>query len=110
MSSLDNQLKAAENEWLAGWKSGPKRTRWTELPLQVDDPAPNFELSDSNKKSRQLSGFWENKPALIIFWRHYGCSCGMERAHYLQQEYDDYIEGGADVVIIGQGEPEPAVD
>jgi hypothetical protein len=78
MSSLDNQLKAAENEWLAGWKSGPN--------------------------------FWENKPALIIFWRHYGCSCGMERAHYLQQEYDDYIEGGADVVIIGQGEPEPAVD
>ena len=46
MSTLKNQMKAAENEWLAGWKSGPIRTRWTELPLQVDDPAPNFELYD----------------------------------------------------------------
>jgi peroxiredoxin len=106
MSSLDDQMKAAENEWLAGWKSGPIRTRWTELPLQVDDPAPNFQLPDSNGKPRQLNRYWENKPALIIFWRHYGCSCGMERAHYLQQEFDDYIEGGAAVVIIGQGEPE----
>jgi peroxiredoxin len=108
MSTLEELIKAAENEWLAGWKSGPIRTRWTELPLQVDDPAPNIELLDSNGKPRQLKSFWENKPALVIFWRHYGCSCGMERAQSLRQEYDDYIESGANVVIIGQGEPQRA--
>ena len=32
----------------------------------------------------------------------------MERANRLQQEYDDYIAAGANVVIIGQGEPERA--
>jgi peroxiredoxin len=108
MQEIDKQLKAAEQEWLEGWKVGPQRTRWTRLPLQVEDPAPNYELRDSRGDLFKLNESWKDKPALILFWRHYGCGCGMERAARLQKEYPDYLDAGANVVIIGQGEPERA--
>lgn len=106
MSDIDDQLKAAEQEWMEGWKRGPQRTKWASLPLQIEDPAPNFELLDSTGKLVSLKNFWQDKPALILFWRHYGCGCGMDRAARLEGEYPEYLEAGANVVIIGQGEPE----
>ena len=109
-SSLESQVKAAEQEWLEGWKHGPQRLRWSKLPPQVGDVAPDFELPNSSGKLVNLRDFWSDGTALVIFWRHYGCGCGMERAKRLQQEYDDYINTGANVVIIGQGEPERAAD
>jgi len=105
-SVLEDQIHAAEQEWLNHWKRGPTRLRWKKLPLQVGDAAPNFELQDSTGKTVHLRDFWRNGPALLLFWRHYGCSCGIERAKRLQTEYADYLKLGANVVIIGQGEPE----
>lgn len=105
-SLLDKQIEAAKEEWLEAWKTGPMRTRWTQLPLQVDDPAPNFELVDQTGKLVQLRDFWKDQPALILFWRHYGCGCGTDRAARLKTELDDYQKVGSNVVIIGQGEPE----
>jgi peroxiredoxin len=106
MQPIDDQLKAAEQEWMEGWKIGPQRTRWTELPLQVEDKAPEFEMLNSKGELVRLKSFWREKPALILFWRHYGCGCGIDRAARLQDEYPDYLTAGANVVIIGQGEPE----
>lgn len=103
---LESQIQAAEQEWLDSWKRGPTRLRWTRAPLQVGDAAPNLELQDSTGKTVHLSDFWRNGPALLLFWRHYGCSCGMDRAKRLQTEYADYLKLGASVVVIGQGEPE----
>lgn len=104
-SNLDSLIQAAEQECLNRWKNGPSRTRWSELPVQVGDLAPNFELPDSSGKLVNLDGFWSDRPALLLFWRHYGCGCGIDRAGRLQNEYDDYISSGANIVIIGQGEP-----
>ena len=109
-SLVDNQIEAAEKEWLDLWKQGPSRLRWTKVPLQVGDLAPDFELQDTSGKLVHLRDFWSNGPALILFWRHYGCSCGIDRAHRLQNEYADYIKLGASVVVIGQGEPERSKD
>jgi len=106
--NLDSQIQSAEEEWLQHWKNGPSRLRWNKIPLQVGDQAPNFELQDSTGATVHLSDFWQDKPALVLFWRHYGCGCGIERARRLQNEYADYINPGAKVVIIGQGEPERA--
>ena len=41
------QVAAAEAAWLACWLAGATRTRWTSLPVQVGDPAPDLELADS---------------------------------------------------------------
>ena len=111
MTSLtDKQIEAAEAEWLDLWKQGPTRLRWTELPLQVGDLAPDFELKDTSGQLVHLRDFWSKGPALILFWRHYGCSCGVDRAKLLQNEYADYIKLGASVVVIGQGDPERSKD
>lgn len=105
---LDTQVQAAEQEWLEGWKRGPVRTRWKEVPLQVGDSAPDLELQDASGASVHLRDFWRDRPALLLFWRHYGCGCGIDRARKLQQEYADYVAAGANVAVIGQGEPERA--
>ena len=109
-SITDKQIEAAEAEWLDLWKQGPTRLRWTEVPLQVGDLAPDFELKDTSGQLVHLRDFWSKGPALILFWRHYGCSCGVDRAKLLQNEYVDYIKLGASVVVIGQGEPERSKD
>ena len=100
------QIQSAEKEWLNLWKQGPSRLRWTRIPLQVGDKAVDHELQDAAGRLVHLRDFWDSKPALLLFWRHYGCSCGIERAKRLRAEYDDYIRLGANVVAIGQGEPE----
>lgn len=105
-SELEKQMKAAEKEWEEGWRRGPTRLRWTELPPQVGDQAADFTLLDAYGRETTLSALWKEKPLLLIFWRHYGCGCGMDRAARLRKEYSDYDKAGANVAIIGQGEPE----
>ncbi len=106
MATIDEQIKAAEQEWIEAWQLGPTRLRWAELPLQVGDQAPDLELSDAAHKVTKLSELWKEKPLLILFWRHYGCSCGVDRAGRLKKEYKGYQEAGGKVIAIGQGEPE----
>ena len=105
-STLEAQIQAAEREWLDSWKSGPTQLCWSTLPPQVGDHAPDFELQDASGQFVHLQDFWRDRPALLLFWRHYGCGCGLARASRLQREYADYTGAGASVVIIGQGEPE----
>lgn len=103
------QLEAeAEHRWLAGWLAGPTRTRYEELPPQPGDAAPDPELLDTSGDPRRLSEFWTHGPALVIFMRHFGCSCLMERWEGLKIELDDYADAGARVVAICQAEPERA--
>ncbi|MGD8752385.1 MAG: peroxiredoxin-like family protein [Anaerolineales bacterium] len=106
MTDLKKQIKAAEKKWLDTWTKGPSRIRWSQLPLQVGDRAPNIRLLDYSKKPVDLKNLWKDGPALLIFLRHYGCSCAHGRAELLVNEYDDYVNLGANVVAIGQGEPE----
>lgn len=107
-SDVESQIKAAEEEWLNLWKKGPSRLHWEKIPLQVGDMAPDFELQDAKGAKVRLLNFWNHKPALLLFWRHFGCSCGIERSRRLLDEYQDFIKFGANVVVIGQGEPERA--
>ena len=68
MTSLtDKQIEAGEAEWLDLWKQGPTRLRWTKVPLQVGDLAPDFELKDTSGKLVHLRDFWSKGPALIYF-------------------------------------------
>ena len=40
-----------------------------------------------------------------MFWRHFGCGCGIARAQRLRTEWASYLDAGLTPVIIGQGEP-----
>ena len=56
-TNLEAQIKSAEQEWMGHYKQGPTRLRWTEIPLQVGDTAPDFELPDETSNSVHLSSF-----------------------------------------------------
>lgn len=104
MGDLQTLVDEAERKCLDLWKRGPVRTTWSSLPPQAGDRAPDLSLIGSGGESTQLSSYWQDGPAAILFWRHFGCGCGMERAQRLRDEYDDYINEGATVVIVGQGD------
>ena len=101
------ETDAAERDWLEHWRTGPTRQRWTELPPQRGDLAPDLELLEARSGERMsLSELWADGPALLLFWRHFGCSCGRDRAERLRRENVDYVAAGARVALIGQGERE----
>lgn len=104
------QQQRAEEEWMEAWLSGPRRTAWTSLPPQVGDSAPDAELPDTTGASRRLSEFWQRGPALVIFLRHFGCSCLAERWEKLKEELPVYQQKGAEALGICQGDPERAAD
>lgn len=93
----------AEEEWLGRWTAGP--TEGEGLALATGSVAPDLTLLDHTGESRLLSDFWSGQPALLMFWRHFGCPCGFDRAERLGLEMQSYAEVGLQPVIIGQGEP-----
>lgn len=104
------QTDAAGAEWLEHWGRGPTRTRWTEMPVQRGDPSPSLELVEAHSGAvRPLSSLWTDGPALLLFWRHFGCSCGRDRSAKLRDEYASFVDAGAQVAIVGQGDPERAL-
>lgn len=109
MSMIDEQSQA-EQKWLDAWHAGPQRVRWDHIPLQLGDSAPDVELVDHTGQPVRLSTSWANGPAVILFWRHFGCSCGLDRAARLRTEYPQYVETGASVVVIGQAGPERSAE
>ena len=106
MTSQDTLISAAETEWLARWTAGPTEAALPLLPSGTE--APDLRLPDHTGQERYLSEFWNDQPALLMFWRHFGCGCGFERAARLNAELDGYATAGLQPVIIGQGEPERA--
>ncbi len=108
MPDLAQLEKEAEDRWLAMWLAGPTRTRFESLPPQVGDPAPDLTLRDTSGEPRRLADYWAHGPALIIFMRHFGCSCLMERWEGLKVELSSYAEAGARVVAVCQAEPKRA--
>ena len=108
MEATERLTEDAEKEWLETWVAGPGNKR-SKL-LDPGTSAPDLELLDHTGVSRRLSSFWSEGPALLMFWRHFGCGCGLERASRLKDEYADYQVAGINLVIIGQGEPERAAE
>ena len=88
----DKLTKAAEEEWLETWMAGPgdKRSKL----LDIGSKAPDLELLDHTGASCRLSSFLTNGSALFMFWRHFGCGCGVDRASRLNEEYADYHAAG----------------
>jgi len=81
------ELTVAEAEWLDGWTAGPTEDQGSGLPSGAK--APDLALADHTGQERLLSEFWAGQPALLMFWRHFGCGCGVARAGRLKAEYQD---------------------
>jgi peroxiredoxin len=86
--------------------AGPTFSTWKELPVQVGDPAPMLEVVDAGGQAFPLKTAWARGPALVLFLRHFSCSCTRRRVERLATEVERYTALGVSVVAIGQGEPE----
>jgi peroxiredoxin len=93
----------AESDWLRRWTTGPAELET--LPLSQGTKAPDLTLFDDEGRQRRLSEFWTGQPALLMFWRHFGCGCGVDRAARLKAEWSAYMAAGLSPVVVGQGEP-----
>ena len=102
-SSLQQLTSAAETEWLGRWTAGPTENEGAVLLSGA--AAPDLVLPDHTGQERRFSEFWNGGPALLMFWRHFGCWCGFGRAECLNAELNDYLAAGLNLVIVAQGEP-----
>jgi len=103
MTSLAALRTAAEREWLDRWAAGPTEPGGS--ALAAGSPAPDLTLLDDGGRLRRLSDYWAGGPALVMFWRHFGCGCGVERAARLRAEWPAYVAAGLTPVVVSQGEP-----
>ena len=103
MTLVAELMAAAETRWLDGWTAGPADDQGSGLPAGAK--APDLALADHTGQERLLSEFWAGQSALLMFWRHFGCGCGVARAERLRAEYQDYLDAGLNPVIVAQGEP-----
>ena len=93
--TIDELTEAAEQRWKAAWAQGPTRLRWAGAPPQIGDLAPDATLSDHDDNEVLVSSLWAQRPLLLLFWRHFGCSCGIDRAARLREELEGYRAAGA---------------
>ncbi|HEY3603122.1 MAG TPA: redoxin domain-containing protein [Sporichthyaceae bacterium] len=103
MNLTQDLITIAEAEWLHRWTAGPQEDEGN--PLPPGTPAPDLALLDHTGTERRLSEFWSTGPALLMFWRHYGCWCGFGRAARLRTDLARYLDAGLTPVIVSQGEP-----
>jgi peroxiredoxin len=104
-AELEHAIELGEEDFFRIWQNGPEVTRWDTLPVQVGDAAPGFVLPDQMGTAVALGDVLASGPAIVLFWRHFACGCGADRAARLRDELDDYRATGASVLVIGQGLP-----
>jgi len=105
MHELESLIDGAEERWIAGLAAGPDKGAVGMTGVGPGDPAPDLGLVDFRGDPARLSSYWAESPALVIFWRHFGCGCGSDRAGRLAQERAALAEAGAGVVLVGMGDP-----
>jgi peroxiredoxin len=108
--TIGDQRQAGEETWYREFLEGPTRTRWTGLPPQTGDQAPDVALPDSSGTVRRLSDWWADGAVHLVFMRHFGCGCLTDRWEELKPALGPLAAAGATTVAVGQAEPERAAE
>lgn len=108
--TIAGQRQAGEETWYREYLEGPTQTRWSSLPPQTGDMAPDIALPDSDGVERRLSEWWSGGPLHLVFMRHFGCGCLADRWEELQDALGSITAAGATTVAVGQAEPERAAE
>lgn len=75
----------------------------------VGDPAPDALLVDLEHREIRLSRLWNERPAVVVFLRYFGCPFCQTQVVNLRNEHDRILGAGATVGLIGHGDPEAAI-
>ncbi len=76
---------------------------------EVGDPAPDALLVDLDHTEVRLSRLWNERPAVVVFLRYFGCPFCQTQVVHLRNEHDRIRDAGATVGLIGHGDPEAAI-
>jgi peroxiredoxin len=76
---------------------------------EVGDSAPDALLTDLERREVRLSSLWKKRPAVVVFLRYFGCPFCQTQVVTLRNEHERIRRSGADVGLIGHGDPEAAV-
>ncbi len=79
-------------------------------PLNFERSAPDFKLQSVSGEAIQLSSLWAEKPLLLAFTRHSGCTQCKEMLEQLVSGREKIEKSGLSIAVIMQGTPETMAD
>jgi len=74
--------------------------------LHFNQPAPDLLLKDLDGKDIQLSLLWQQKPLLLAFTRHFGCTQCKEMLDELVNSRDQIEKSGLNLAVVLMGSVE----
>lgn len=77
-------------------------------PLDFNDPAPDLTLPDAHGQPVTLSHLWADRPLLLAFTRHFGCTQCKEMLDQLAEHRPALEQAKLRVAIVTQGTPAAA--
>jgi peroxiredoxin len=82
-----------------------KRIEMKKRQLNFNHDAPDLTLLDVNEQPVQLSSLWRERPLLLAFTRHFGCTQCKEMLDELRDGVDRIQAAGLGIAIVLQGNP-----
>lgn len=79
-----------------------------EKHLNFYQNAPDLELQDTLGQPVQLSSLWQERPLVLAFTRHFGCTQCKEMLDELVEGKEKIAQAGLALAVITQGTPEAA--
>jgi peroxiredoxin len=76
---------------------------------EVGDRAPDALLLDLERREVRLSSLWRDRSAVVVFLRYFGCPFCQTQVVALRDGHERIRETGADVGLVGHGDPDEAV-
>lgn len=62
-----------------------------------------IEVFDLDGKPHRIDSFWQTRPVMLLFVRHFACVFCREQVNELKPHFAELKQRGVDVVIIGNG-------
>jgi peroxiredoxin len=78
--------------------------------LNFDHRAPDLTLLDSTGEPVQLSTLWAQRPLLLAFTRHFGCTQCKEMLDELVAGKEQIAKAGLGIAVVMQGTPEETAE
>jgi len=67
-------------------------------------------LSDPDGRQVRLGDLWRERPAVLVFVRHFGCVFCRQMAVEIHRARHDFEKADVELVVIGHGSPAQAAD
>ncbi len=78
--------------------------------LNFNQPAPDLTLADTAGQPVALASLWAERPLLLAFTRHFGCTQCKEMLDELVSGKERIAQAGLDLAVITQGTPAAAAE